>query len=70
MNEFYYRMGLRDGLMLKDVIQTMLDALIEYSGIPDDFPEVRKIVEAGITNPKKITRVLTFETEGCRRAYY
>lgn len=29
MNEFYYRMGLRDGLMLKDVIQTMLDALIE-----------------------------------------
>ena len=29
MNEFYYRMGLRDGLMLKDVIQTMLDALME-----------------------------------------
>jgi len=29
MNEFYYRMGLRDGLMLKDVIQIMLDALME-----------------------------------------
>ena len=29
MNEFYYHMGLRDGLMLKDVIQTMLDALME-----------------------------------------
>lgn len=29
LNEFYYRMGLRDGLMLKDSIQTMLDALKE-----------------------------------------
>lgn len=29
LNEFYYRMGLRDGLMLKEVIQVMLDALIE-----------------------------------------
>ena len=27
LNEFYYRMGLRDGLMLKEVIQVMLDAL-------------------------------------------
>lgn len=33
MNEFYYRMGLRDGLMLKDVIQTMLDALMEQNGM-------------------------------------
>ena len=29
LSEFYYRMGLRDGLMLKDSIQTMLDALKE-----------------------------------------
>lgn len=29
LNEFYYRMGLRDGLMLKAVIQVMLDALME-----------------------------------------
>ena len=29
LNEFYYRMGLRDGLMLKECIQTMLDALKE-----------------------------------------
>lgn len=29
LNEFYYRMGLRDGLMLKEVIQVMLDALTE-----------------------------------------
>ena len=29
LNEFYYRMGLRDGLMLKEVIQVMLDALME-----------------------------------------
>ena len=38
----------------------------ENSGhsIPDDFPEVRKIVEAGITNPKKITKVLTFKLKG------
>lgn len=29
LSEFYYRMGLRDGLMLKECIQTMLDALKE-----------------------------------------
>lgn len=29
LNEFYYRMGLRDGLMLKEVIQVMLDVLTE-----------------------------------------
>ena len=29
LNEFYYRMGLRDGLMLKEVIRVMLDALTE-----------------------------------------
>lgn len=29
LNEFYYRMGLRYGLMLKEVIQVMLDALTE-----------------------------------------
>lgn len=29
LNEFYYRMGLRDGLKLKEVIQVMLDALTE-----------------------------------------
>lgn len=29
LNEFYYRMGLRDGLRLREVIQVMLDALIE-----------------------------------------
>ena len=27
LNEFYYRMGLRDGLMLKEALQVMLDAL-------------------------------------------
>ena len=27
LNEFYYRMGLRDGLMLREAIQTMLNAL-------------------------------------------
>lgn len=29
LNEFYYRMGLRDGLRLKEVIQVMLDTLTE-----------------------------------------
>ena len=29
LNEFYYRMGLRDGLKLREVIQVMLDALTE-----------------------------------------
>lgn len=29
LSEFYYRMGLRDGLMLNACIQTMLDALKE-----------------------------------------
>ena len=29
LNEFYYRMGLRDGLMLREAIQIMLDALTE-----------------------------------------
>lgn len=29
LNEFYYRMGLRDGLILKEVIQVMLDTLTE-----------------------------------------
>lgn len=29
LNEFYYRMGLRDGLILKEVMQAMLDTLTE-----------------------------------------
>ena len=29
LNEFYYRMGLRDGLKLRKAIQTILDTLIE-----------------------------------------
>ena len=29
LNEFYYRMGLRDGLRLEEVIQVMLDVLTE-----------------------------------------
>ena len=29
LNEFYYRMGLRDGLKLREVIQVMLEALME-----------------------------------------
>ena len=29
LNEFYYRMGLRDGLKLKEVMQVMLDILTE-----------------------------------------
>lgn len=29
LNEFYYRMGLRDGLKLKEAIRAMLDALTE-----------------------------------------
>lgn len=29
LNEFYYRMGLRDGLMLREAIQVILDALTE-----------------------------------------
>ena len=29
LNEFYYRMGLRDGLRLMEIIQVMLDTLIE-----------------------------------------
>ena len=29
LNEFYYRMGLRDGLILKEAIQAMLDILTE-----------------------------------------
>ena len=29
LNEFYYRMGLRDGLKLKEAMQAMLDALTE-----------------------------------------
>lgn len=29
LNEFYYRMGLRDGLMLKEAVQTMMDTLID-----------------------------------------
>lgn len=29
LSEFYYRMGLRDGLMLKECIKTMLDAVKE-----------------------------------------
>ncbi len=29
LNEFYYRMGLSDGLILKEVIQVMLDTLTE-----------------------------------------
>ena len=29
LNEFYYRMGLRDGVKLREVIQVMLDALTE-----------------------------------------
>lgn len=28
-NEFYYRMGLKDGLKLRKVIQVMLDTLTE-----------------------------------------
>ena len=28
-NEFYYRMGLRDGLELKEAIKTILDTLME-----------------------------------------
>ena len=28
-NEFYYRMGLRDGLKLKETIKTILDTLME-----------------------------------------
>ena len=29
LNEFYYRMGLRDGLKLKEAMRAMLDALTE-----------------------------------------
>ena len=29
LNEFYYRMGLRDGLKLRGVIEAMLDILME-----------------------------------------
>lgn len=29
LNEFYYRMGLRDGLKLREAMQAMLDALTE-----------------------------------------
>ena len=29
LNEFYYRMGLRDGLKLREDIQTILDTLME-----------------------------------------
>lgn len=29
LNEFYYRMGLRDGLKLREAIQTILDTLME-----------------------------------------
>lgn len=29
LNEFYYRMGLRDGLKLREVIQVMLEALMK-----------------------------------------
>lgn len=29
LNEFYYHMGLRDGLILKEAIQAMLDILTE-----------------------------------------
>lgn len=29
LNEFYYRMGLRDGLMLKEAVQIMMEALKE-----------------------------------------
>ena len=29
LNEFYYRMGLRDGLKLKEAIKTILDTLME-----------------------------------------
>ena len=29
LNEFYYRMGLRDGLKLKETIKTILDTLME-----------------------------------------
>ena len=29
LNEFYYRMGLRDGLKLREAIQVMLEALME-----------------------------------------
>ena len=29
LNEFYYRMGLRDGLRLKEAIRVMLDVLTE-----------------------------------------
>jgi len=29
LNEFYYRMGLRDGLKLREVVQVMLEALME-----------------------------------------
>ena len=28
LNEFYYRMGLRDGLKLREAIQVMLEALM------------------------------------------
>ena len=29
LNEFYYRMGLRDGLKLREVIRVMMEALME-----------------------------------------
>lgn len=29
LSEFYYKMGLRDGLMLKEAVQIMMDALKE-----------------------------------------
>lgn len=29
LNEFYYRMGLRDGLKLKEAIRTILNTLME-----------------------------------------
>lgn len=29
LNEFYYRMGLRDGIILKEAMQAMLDTLTE-----------------------------------------
>lgn len=29
LNEFYYRMGLRDGVILKEAMQAMLDTLTE-----------------------------------------
>ena len=29
LNEFYYRMGLKDGLKLREAIQTILDTLME-----------------------------------------